>query len=103
MPQNQAAWIVAAKTSPLKVSEAAYNPPGADELVIRSRAVAINPVDWKQQDLDIFIDAYPFIFGCDVAGTVEEIGASVAGFKRGDRVIRSVYPITCKVYQSAEC
>ena len=99
MPQNQAAWIEAAKSSPLKVAEAEYHPPAARELVIRSCAVAINPVDWKQQDLGLFIDAYPFIFGCDVAGIVEEVGTSVVGFKKGDRVIRSVYLITSRTYQ----
>lgn len=72
----------------MRVSHAVYNPPDPEEIVIRSSAVAINPVDWKQQDLDIMIPSYPSIIGCDVAGVVEEVGSSVIRFKKGDRVIR---------------
>lgn len=98
---NQAAWIVASRTSPLRVSHAPYNTPGPDEIAIRSSAVAINPVDRKQQDLDILIPSYPSIFGSDVAGIVEEVGSSVTRFEKGDRVIRSA--VTCPRQRANEC
>lgn len=90
MPRNQAAWLVKPKSHPLDVAEAPYNPPAADEIVLRSSAIAINPVDWKQQDVDLFIPSYPAIIGCDVAGVVEEVGERVIRFKKGDTVIRQV-------------
>lgn len=98
---NQAAWIVASRTSPLRVSHAPYNTPGADEIVIRSSAVAINPVYWKQQDLDILVPSYPSIFGSDVAGTVVEVGSSLTRFKKGDRVIRLA--MRCPYVRVNEC
>ena len=86
MPRNQAASIPSAGQS-LEVTEAPYERPGLQEIVIKTQAVAINPVDWKMQDHGIFIDNYPSRFGCDVAGIVEEVGEEVKAFQIGDRVI----------------
>lgn len=87
MASNKAAWIRSAQGK-LEVAEAPYNKPLPDEIVVHSRAVAINPVDWKMQDLSLFIEKFPSIFGCDVAGVVKEVGSAVSGFEPGDRVIR---------------
>ena len=46
---NKAAWITAAKATPLKVDVAPDPKPGAGEVVIKNGAAAINPVDWKIQ------------------------------------------------------
>ena len=35
----------------------------------------------------MFIDSYPSIIGCDVAGTIEEVGDNVEDFQKGDEVI----------------
>lgn len=86
MPQNQAAWIPGPGQN-LQVGEASYERPGPHDIIIKNRAVAINPVDWKMQDHGLFIDKYPTFFGCDVAGTIEEVGSEVIGFAIGDRVI----------------
>ena len=51
-PQNHAAWLTEAKGR-LQVKEAPYKPPGPTDVVIKSRAVAINPVDWKMQDYGV--------------------------------------------------
>ncbi|KAK1845867.1 zinc-binding oxidoreductase [Colletotrichum chrysophilum] len=92
MPENRAAWLMAKKVKPLSVAPAPYTPPGQDEIVIRNRAVAINPVDcFKQESGDILYGwvKYPCILGNDVAGEVVEIGpgAGAKGFKIGDRVL----------------
>ena len=84
---NQAAFIDAAKAHPFSVREAAYPTPKATEIVVRSRAVAANPVDWKLQDFAFFPIPYPNIFGQDVAGEVVEVGADVKGFPKGQRVL----------------
>ncbi|KAH8898521.1 NADPH quinone reductase [Thozetella sp. PMI_491] len=85
-PQNRAAWLTAPAT-PFAVQEAAYPSPLSHEIVIRSAAVAINPVDWKVQYGSTFPITYPHILGEDVAGEVVEVGDAVDSIKVGDRVV----------------
>jgi NADPH:quinone reductase-like Zn-dependent oxidoreductase len=87
MPTNSAAWLTAAKKVPLEVGPAPYTPPGENEVVIKNRAVAINPVDWKLQYLAIFPLNYPTILGADIAGEIAEVGSGVSGLSIGDRVL----------------
>jgi NADPH:quinone reductase-like Zn-dependent oxidoreductase len=89
MPENKALWINA-KRGPFTVGPAPYTAPRADEIVVRARAVAINPFDRLQRAMgDIFTPwtPYPFVFGSDVAGEVVEVGAAVTRFRVGDRVV----------------
>ena len=65
--------------------------PGPDQVVIKNKAIAINPVDWKVQDAGRFIRTWPCILGCDVAGDVVEVGENVKKFKKGDRVAAFVF------------
>jgi len=83
---NYAAWIPSEKAS-LVVATAPFPSLSANELIIKSQAVAINPVDWKIQSSGGFGLSYPAILGEDVAGEVLEVGKDVKGFKKGDRVI----------------
>jgi Zn-dependent alcohol dehydrogenase len=83
---NQAAWIDE-KATPLRVAEAPFPVAGAGEVIIESRAVAVNPLDWHMQDWGVFIQQWPSIFGGDVAGVVHKVGEGVTKFKPGDRVI----------------
>ncbi|KAF9880435.1 zinc-binding dehydrogenase [Colletotrichum karsti] len=92
MPSNRAAWLTAKKQKPLEVRPAPYTPPGDDEIVIKNRTVAINPVDcFKQEAGDILYGwvKYPCVLGNDVAGEVVEVGPGAAAkrFKIGDRVL----------------
>lgn len=59
---------------------------GAGQIVIRNKAIAVNPVDWKIQDYGVFIQKWPTILGTDVAGEVTEVGEGVSDFTVGDRV-----------------
>ena len=89
MPENKALWINA-KRGPFAVGPAPYTAPRADEIVVRVRAVAVNPFDRLQQTMgDIFTPwtPYPFVFGSDVAGEVVEVGEAVTRFRVGDRVV----------------
>jgi NADPH:quinone reductase-like Zn-dependent oxidoreductase len=84
-PTNKAAWLVKAG-SPLEVGEAPMPTPGPGEIVVKNAAIAINPLDTHMQDVGVFVQQWPAIIGCDVAGEVHEVGADVTRFKKGDRV-----------------
>lgn len=90
MPSNTAAYLIGEKVKPLEVKSAPYTSPGELEVVIKNGAVAINPVDWLNQELGNFLYTwikYPFVLGSDVAGEVVEIGPKVSRFRVGDRVL----------------
>ncbi|RMZ92233.1 hypothetical protein DV736_g508, partial [Chaetothyriales sp. CBS 134916] len=86
VPKNQGAWLEKAGT-PLKVGDAPLPKAGTGEIVVKNAAVAINPLDCHMQDTGVFVQQWPTIFGCDVAGEVYEVGSGVDRFKKGDRVI----------------
>ena len=86
---NTAAWL-STKQSPLHVGPSPYTPPKADEIVVRNRAVSMNPMDWIKQVAGDFLFnwiKYPFVLGSDSAGEVVEVGSAVTRFKVGDRVL----------------
>jgi NADPH:quinone reductase-like Zn-dependent oxidoreductase len=86
---NQAAWINA-KGQPLTVSAAPMPRPDVGEILVRSRAIAMNPFDGVVQTLGSIVTpwvSYPAILGSDVTGEVVAVGASVTRFKPGDRVL----------------
>jgi NADPH:quinone reductase-like Zn-dependent oxidoreductase len=57
------------------------------EILIRLKAAGVNPIDTKLRRRGTFYpEQMPAILGCDGAGIVEEIGASVNKFKPGDEV-----------------
>jgi len=67
--------------------------PGANEVLIKVKAAAVNPVDWKIRagNLKDFLPlTLPATLGSDVSGTVEEVGPGAARFKRGDEVYASL-------------
>ena len=72
---------------PFRVDSTTTKAPTADQVLIRNKAIAINPVDWKIQDSGYFIQSWPAILGEDLAGTIEAVGDNVTRFKPGDRVI----------------
>lgn len=63
---------------------------GPDTVLVRPRAVGINPVDWKsvRGGLDArFPSHFPLVPGWDVAGVVEAVGPAVTEFEPGDEVL----------------
>lgn len=89
---NYASWIPS-PNAPLEVDTAPFPQPDSladDELIIKNKAVAINPVDWKIRDSpdNRFGLPFPYILGEDVAGEVLYVGAGVKHlFAKGDRVL----------------
>jgi NADPH:quinone reductase len=60
--------------------------PAPGQVLVRVGAVAVNPIDtYVRAGMVKMNNPWPFIIGCDLAGTVEEAGADVK-LKRGDRV-----------------
>ena len=55
-----------------------------DYIIVKTKAVALNPTDWRS----LYGYTSPgAIVGCDYAGVVEEVGKAVTTpFKKGDRV-----------------
>ena len=63
---------------------------GPDAVLVKVRAAAVNPVDWKAQAgyLDGMMDAvFPVVPGWDVSGVVVQPGVSVTEFAVGDEVM----------------
>lgn len=87
MPSNTAAWQPKPGV-PFEIKDTPYTSPSANEIVVKNRALALNPIDFKLQDVALFpFLQYPIILGNDVAGEVVEVGSSVTRFKPGDRVL----------------
>lgn len=86
--QNTAAWLRAPRTD-LEVGPAEMPSARRGEIVVRVRAVAINPLDWVIQGVGQVTYRWlrgPAVLGTDVAGEVVEVGPGVTRFAIGDRV-----------------
>jgi zinc-binding alcohol dehydrogenase family protein len=61
--------------------------PSARDLLVRVKAISVNPLDAKvRKNVAPPNAGQPKVLGYDAVGTVEAIGAEVVGFKPGDRV-----------------
>ena len=60
--------------------------PQAGEVLVRTRAVGLNPVDYKVVEDGVAAWQYPHTLGLDVAGTVMAVGPGVTRFTVGQRV-----------------
>ena len=84
---TQKALILDAKLGNFSVDIAAQVPkPGSGEILVKVKAAALNPIDWKIHKYGFFVEKFPAILGTDIAGDVEEIGEGVTEFQKGDRV-----------------
>jgi NADPH:quinone reductase-like Zn-dependent oxidoreductase len=74
----------------LEYGEAPDPKVGPDSVLVKVRAAAVNPVDWKCREgyLDGILDTvFPVIPGWDVSGVVVQPGLAVTEFQAGDEVI----------------
>lgn len=61
--------------------------PGPTEVLIKVGAAALNPIDtYIRAGIVAKPPEFPYIIGCDLAGTIVECGLQVAGLEEGDRV-----------------
>jgi NADPH:quinone reductase-like Zn-dependent oxidoreductase len=62
--------------------------PGAREVRVRVRAVALNHIDlWARRGLPHFRYEWPHRLGSDIVGEIEALGPGAVGCKVGDRVV----------------
>jgi len=60
--------------------------PNGRDLLVRVKAVSVNPVDVKVRSRLKTVEEQPKIIGWDAAGVVESVGSEVSLFKAGDEV-----------------
>lgn len=60
--------------------------PDKDQLLVKIHSAALNPVDPYMAFTGFEVHSYPAVFGHDGAGVVEEVGANVKNFVKGDKV-----------------
>ena len=85
------AAVIHAYGSPdeLKFEDVSDPSPGPGEVLVRTAAAAINPLDLKMRSgavKEYFPVSLPAILGWDVSGTVEKAGPGVKDFTKGDKV-----------------
>lgn len=82
-------------TSPLELVTLPSRALRSNELRVRTRAIGVNPVDWKMRGADGFLGfmqrilgpSGPLVVGVDFAGEVVEVGARVSELAVGMRVV----------------
>ena len=74
------------KGGPFTVASIPKPRPGPNEVSIRLKAIALNPLDWKRLCFGFMIESWPAVLGSDGAGIIEAVGQGVSKFKAGDEV-----------------
>jgi NADPH:quinone reductase-like Zn-dependent oxidoreductase len=73
----------------LELDDVPIPQPGEDELLVRTRAASVNPVDYKIRHGTVpwvSREMLPITLGRDLSGTVESAGAGVDAFAEGEAV-----------------
>ena len=89
MAEKHQAAILSQKECPLSVVDRATPEPGPNDVLVKVRAIAVNPVDRFQRDFGMPpVPSYPAVVGSDVAGLVVKVGSHVSSVPpSGSRVI----------------
>lgn len=102
--ENAALWLPR-RGARFEVGPAPYTRPAADEVVVRVRAVAVNPIDGLPGFLYRVVLpwlAFPAVVGSDVAGEVVETGPNVTRLRPGDRVVGHAFGVERSQNRAAE-
>ncbi|KAJ9426104.1 chaperonin 10-like protein [Fusarium oxysporum] len=87
---NKAAYLLSPNSPLIEVKSAPVPEPGSNELLVKTEAIAINPVDAVKQSMGNMMFewlTYPLVLGYDVAGQVIKTGSGVNRFKEGDKIV----------------
>jgi len=87
MPQMKA-LVLETHGAPLRLTEVARPVAAEGQVLVRIHASGVNPLDTKIRagNAAHARQPLPAILGIDLAGTVEDVGPGVTGFRRGDEV-----------------
>lgn len=73
--------------SVIEYSELPTPEPKANEVLVKVGAVSVNPIDtYIRAGQVAMASKFPYILGCDLAGTVTQVGSEVKRLAVGDRV-----------------
>jgi NADPH2:quinone reductase len=71
----------------IRVGDLPRPEPGPGKVLVKVAAVALNPIDlYVRSGMVAMPLSFPYVIGCDLAGTVESVGSGVTRVKAGDRV-----------------
>ena len=71
----------------IKVGDLPEPVPGPGQVLVKVHSVALNPIDlYLRSGLIPMPLSFPYMIGCDLAGTVAKLGSGASRFKVGDRV-----------------
>jgi len=99
------AALLRAARQPLHIDETSRATPGRAEILVRNRAIAVNPFDGIVQSLGSLVTPwlrYPAVLGTDLAGEVLAVGSGVSRFAPGDRVLGLALGVEKTVNRPAE-
>src|SRR3954452_7115814 len=74
------------EASVLKLEDVPNPKPSSTQVLVRVKAIGVNPVETYIRAGKYGPRQFPFTPGTDAAGTVEAVGSEVKSFKPGDRV-----------------
>ncbi len=73
----------------LEIIETPVPVPNDDQVLVKVKAVSVNPLDWKVRNGSMKMitgSKFPKEAGADFSGIIENAGASIKHFKKGDEV-----------------
>jgi NADPH:quinone reductase len=71
----------------VRVGELPAHKPGPGEVLVKVGATALNPIDLYVRSGAVAMPlSFPYVVGCDLAGTVTQLGPGVSHLRVGDRV-----------------
>lgn len=79
---------------------------GPENVLVRVGAAALNPLDVKLQSgvlQGYFPLEFRYTMGSDISGMIEDVGANVIGWQKGDKVIARLDPVAGGAFAGFTC
>ncbi|KAK4234315.1 chaperonin 10-like protein [Achaetomium macrosporum] len=88
-PEKQTVLLLHAPRQPYQLTDNYPVPQvkGDLEVLVKTRAIGLNPIDWKAPDFNFGIPELPYISGRELAGEIVETSGRSSRLKLGDRVL----------------
>lgn len=86
IPSTQKALVLPEPLEQFVIQEVDVLRPGVGEVLVRTHAVGLNPIDWIIQKMNPVPVEYPLILGWEASGVVVQLGEGVTSPAIGDKV-----------------